>query len=83
MTINLFITVKQLEETIESLLEEVLMEINSISMGAALLRDNNITDENFDQVAAQDDAIKEKQREFMWNGDDPDNSPPKIKYVAV
>ncbi len=74
---------RYLEEIIACLVDEALNEVNSISMGAALLRDNNVTDENFDQVAAADGAVKDKQREFMWGGDDPNNTPPKIKYVGV
>lgn len=72
-----------LEALIDSIVVETLMEMNAISMGAGLLHDGNITDENFDQVGAQDHPVKEKQREFMWGGDEPNNAPPKIKYVGT
>jgi len=42
----------------------------------------DVGDENFDQMGEKNTHHKEFFK-FFWNGDDPDNEAPKVRYVAV
>lgn len=96
----------KLDELIELLVDNVLNEVNSISVGGALLQtpdsiqgfqsggfgvgdsgegegfDGDVQDENFEQFG-QHEKHRRQLFDFMWNGDDPENEMPKVKYVAV
>lgn len=47
-----------------------------------LSSDSNIGDENYGQFGEKDKHKKDLFK-FMWDGDNPENKAPKVKYVAV